>query len=99
MGTLKRIKRILKSNVLYRKEKIEESKVVPNQIREALSDIDDTIAKTKKSINETTKEFQNTVEDTLRDIRGNKKKAKAEHKAMKEALSKLSKDMKRDLYA
>lgn len=74
MKTLKRIKRIIEANILYKKDKINESKKVSNQINKALSDIDNTILSTKIKINDSYENLQNVVEDTINDLTGDKTK-------------------------
>jgi argininosuccinate lyase len=100
MKTLKRIKRIIEANVLYRKDKITESEKVPNQLKKALSDIDKTIESTKRKINSSTEDLHAVVEETISDLTGNRsKEERKEKETLKEALAKLSREMKRDTYA
>lgn len=68
MTLLKRIKRIIYANILYKTEEIKESKKVSNQINKALNDIDATIESTKMKINSSTQDLHKKVNETLNNL-------------------------------
>lgn len=68
MTLLKRIKRIIYANILYKTEEIKESKKVSNQLNKALNDIDATIESTKMKINSSTQDLHKKVNETLNNL-------------------------------
>lgn len=68
MTLLKRIKRIIYANILYKTEEIKESKKVSNQLNKALNDIDVTIESTKMKINSSTQDLHKKVNETLNNL-------------------------------
>lgn len=68
MTLLKRIKRIIDANILYKTEEIKESKKVSNQLNKALNDIDATIESTKMKINSSTQDLHKKVNETLNNL-------------------------------
>lgn len=68
MTILKRIKRIIDANILYKTEEIKESKKVSNQLNKTLNDIDKTIGATKMRINSSTQYLHKKVNETLNNL-------------------------------